>query len=662
MWLDEVNLGKPERASRYPFSFVYDGVPSEDLLPKWPHKEQIEEREDHCTRHKTVWTDPDTGLRVKWELAVYHDFPACDWTVSFKNTSRTETPVIQDVKMLDLVVGSPLSPDTPFRVHSMRGGIPNPTQFEPRVQTLHDGGALTLDAGAGRSSNKHMPFFTFESADFAVVTAIEWSGWWRADFTCRDDTLAVQAGMDRTHFLLHAGEKVSGPRMLVLHGDAGIDDALAQFRQLIAEHYAPKRPNEDRPSPIFFTNTCFTRNGHWLNETTAENQASLIRAYGGLGAEAVITDAGWMEGGWPNGVGSWTVRPDHYPEGMAPLAQTARDEGTVYGLWFEPERVAAGSWLHENRPDWLLRRKGDESTFMLDFGLREVQDYFFGLVEDFMDLPGFRVYRTDFNRDPAPYWRENDAPHRQGITEIRYIEGLYTYWDHIRRAWPDVIMENCASGGRRIDLGTIKRFHTHQKSDYWFDAETDQASLLALNRYLPASCIAAHVRDLDDYAWHSVFASSICAGWIADAEDFDAGRAKELLGQYREWRHLLQGACFALTPYPYSFTGVDTPEAQLGGWQPWQRASFESPHGQWAATQFHREDLQEGLLLFFRRPNCLARTIEVRLHGLAPGASYRIEWTGQGETAEATGAELMERLEATLTTPRSSALVHYKKV
>ena len=54
-----------------------------------------------------------------------------------------------------------------------------------------------------------------------------------------------------------------------------------------------------------------------------------------------------------------------------------------------------------------------------------------------MELPGFRVYRQDFNMDPLPYWRHNDTEDRQGITEIRYIEGVYAYWDRIRATWPD---------------------------------------------------------------------------------------------------------------------------------------------------------------------------------------------------------------------------------
>ena len=91
-----------------------------------------------------------------------------------------------------------------------------------------------------------------------------------------------------------------------------------------------------------------------MNECNAENQISLIRAYAPLSLEALVTDAGWFEGGWPAGAGNWTPRKDAYPEGMGPVAAEAKANGMVYGLWFEFERVVAGTWLHQNRPQWLL--------------------------------------------------------------------------------------------------------------------------------------------------------------------------------------------------------------------------------------------------------------------------------------------------------------------
>ena len=108
----------------------------------------------------------------------------------------------------------------------------------------------------------------------------------------------------------------------------------------------------------------------------------------------MITDAGWFEGGWPAGAGNWTPRKDAYPQGMGPVAAAARERGMVYGLWFEPERVVAGTWIHRNHPEWILSDGSkNPGTFLLNMGHPGARDYFLGIVKGFMDLPGFRFYR-----------------------------------------------------------------------------------------------------------------------------------------------------------------------------------------------------------------------------------------------------------------------------
>ncbi|KPJ62130.1 hypothetical protein AMK68_05285 [candidate division KD3-62 bacterium DG_56] len=470
-----------------------------------------------------------------------------------------------------------------------------------------------------------------------MIVAVGWSGRWRAHFECPDDKyLHVAAGLAKTHFLLHPGERVRSPRSLVFHWEGDTLDSNAQFRQLIYKHFAAKR-NGEGPLPVLFCNTAFTRGGGWLNECNAENQISLIRAYGPLGLEALITDAGWFEGGWPNGAGNWTPRKDAYPDGMAPVAAAAQAEGMVYGLWFEPERVVAGTWIHQNHPEWLLRSTDEpQDTYLLNLALPEVQEYLFGVVKGFMDLPGFRFYRQDFNMDPLPYWAHTDAPDRQGITEMKYMEGLYAYWDRIAAAWPNSIREECASGGHRIDLETVMRMHIHQKTDYWFDNEADQASSWSLSQYLPNNTFVTPINRMDDYSFHSALASSLCVGWIADAPDLDVQRAKKLLDRYREVRHLLIGAWYPLLPYSRGLND-------------------------WIASQYHRSDLDEGMILVFRRPESPHRTADVSLHGLDADASYELSYESTGAKSRAKGADLMERFQLAVPEMHRSELILYRK-
>jgi alpha-galactosidase len=302
------------------------------------------------------------------------------------------------------------------------------------------------------------------------------------------------------------------------------------------------------------------------------------------------------------------------------------------------ERVVTGSWIHKNRPEWILSST-DESqhTYLLNLGLPEVREYMFAIVKKFMELPGFRVYRQDFNMDPLPYWQYSDTPNRQGITEIKYIEGLYEFWERIAETWQDSLRIECASGGRRIDLETVMRMHVHQKSDYWFDNEIDQASIWGLSQYLPNNVFMAPINRMDDYSFHSAMATSLCLGWIADACDFDLQRTEKLVSRYRELRHLLIGAWYSLLPYSRELTD-------------------------WTASQYHRPDLDEGIILVFRRPESSVETVELSLHGLNSEATYELNYDSTGLKKRMNGSELMKRFQVTIPEKHQSELILYHSV
>jgi len=635
----QLKLGTFDFSTILPFTFTYDGQESRTLLAGWQIAQTVCRMDEGRELTTVVFTDPATGLRVTWEITRFADFPVLDWVLYFENTGADDTPIIADVQALDIVLHMPFSPTEPYRLHRTNGAPSNPQDFTVLHEVLQWWNPVTLDGGGGRSSNKDLPFFKLETGAGSLITAVGWSGQWQARLACSQaQDLHLTAGLELTHFCLHPGERVRTPSILLFQWEGDTLESNAQFRQLIYRHYAAKR-NGQSPLPTLFCNTCFTRGGGWLNECNAENQISLIKAYAPLGLEALITDAGWFEGGWPDGAGNWDPRADAYPDGMAPVAAAALEHGMVYGLWFEPERVHDGTGIDVEHPEWVLRSPNSPwaGNALLDFGLPEVQDYFFHIVKRFMDLPGFCFYRQDFNIDPLVFWRDNDAEDRQGITEMKYIMGLYAFWERIADAWPDSIREECASGGRRIDLETIKRMHIHQDSDYWFDNETDQSQIWGLSQYLPNNCFTTPINRLDDYSFHSALATSLCMGWIADAPDFDVERGKALLQRYLDIRHLLIGAWYPLLP--------DTRSRST-----------------WMGFQFHRPDLNEGLMLLFRRPESPYPTAYITLHGLDPAAVYELVDDATGTVLRATGEELMDEVQYDLPERGSSEMVVYRRV
>jgi alpha-galactosidase len=640
----------------YPFHFLYEGRSSDECLPEWEYERRLAPAPgpDSALVVET-WQAPD-GLLVTCESRFYQDTPAVDWILRFANTARRDTGLVAEVQTADLSLGGPVRNAAFWDLNTIRGGQPNPRHFEPERYRLPGKHRVRIGSDSGRSSNRHCPFFDLRTGLGSFVLGLEWSGTWQAVADTTESGLELRVGMAATHFRLHPGEEVRGPRVLLLHWTGDPEERHGCFRRLVYNHYSA-RGQGAAPLPVAFCNTCFTRGGGWLNETTAENQISLIRAYAELGAEAVITDAGWFVGGWPDGAGNYTPRADNYPDGMAPVAAAAREAGIRYGLWFEPERVVHDTDFHRLHPDWVLQAPGNTHTYLADFGLPEVREHFLEIVRGFMELPGFAVYRQDFNMDPLPYWQANDAPDRVGITEIRYVQGLYTYWETIRAEHPDCLMEECASGGHRIDLGTVMRMDIHQKTDYWFDHETDQTSLWGISQYLPNHTIVAHLVALDDYSFYSTLPSSLCLGWIADAPGFDRDRAQDLLERYRAVRHLLVGDWYPLLPCPHPWD-----DFQGWLWTPAEHAAHRLPYLHWTGSQFHRADLQEGVLLVFRRPDSPYREAQVRVRGLDRDADYELHWDGSDRRQTVSAAELEAGLVIELPSPRSAAMIHYRRL
>lgn len=647
VWVDEIAEGIVPAVEPGPcFSFVYDGRDSGELLERWRHERKRVSADQDCTLDRVVWSEPDGGLQIVCHLKRFRNEPATEWLLTFTNRGDRDTGRIERVRSLDAKLLAPCDPMTPYRLYRTNGAPSNMDDFAARTVALQPGDHEVAEATEGRSSNRDLPFFKLDTGIGSLVLAVGWSGNWQADFTCDEDhRLGVSAELCDASFVLRPGETVRTPRIVMLHSPGETWDANARFRSLVYRHYAARRAGK-RPLPLLFANTCFVEGGGWLGDlNTAENQIELIRAYAKLGIEAVVTDAGWMagsQGAWWKGCGNWhQARTDNYPQGMAPVGKAAEEAGLVYGLWHEIETVVHGTWLHLEHPEWLIdaghRTVGDTPAALLNFGRPEVPQWAADQVLEMLALPGFGFYRQDFGLiPPSAHWQANDAPDRRGISENHHVTGLYAFWEKLADGAPAAWREECAAGGRRIDLETVMRMHIHQKSDFWFNNLGDQLSLWGLSQYLPNSCVVAQLNRLDDYSFHSTLPASLCVGWKAADPDFDADRARDLVRRYKSVRHLLVGAWYPLMPY----------SRQIGDWQ---------------VTQYHRDDLDAGLILAFRRRQSSYRVAEVSCRGIDPHGRYRLRYDTTGKTREVDGHTLTDDFCIELADPPRSEMIVYEK-
>jgi len=637
LWLDALPIRDLTwLADRLPFSFRFGEKSSEELLEGCQTECTSTRIDDLRTRHTVIYRDPDTGLQVTWEAVQYDDFPAVEWVLYFENRGQDATPLLQDVQALDVTLRRAGGPREAFVLHAARGGVCTPEDFEPLPIPLRGDDTASLGAAGGRSSNKNLPLFNIDVGGRGMVVAVGWSGQWKADFAVNGKGyLQCQAGMQHSRLRLRPGERIRSPRVLVICWEGDRLRGHNFLRRLIYRHKTPLVDGR-KPLPGVQCNTWFPV-GDNGNLATAKNQIELLEAYAPLGIEYMVMDAGWFEGLWPMGVGNWTVRPDTFPDGLKPVGEAAKRAGIRFGMWFEPERVCEGTTLDREHPEWLLR-VGDNPTKLLNLGLPEVQQWFVEMVSHYVDEVPLGYFRHDCNIDPLSYWQAADEPDRVGISEIRYVEGLYSIWDELHRRYPALLMEGCASGGRRIDLESISRCHTYWKSDLYGNFMANQGHVYGANLYLPGNYLNTPLLDLsaDPYAFRSQLGGALCLGWNPRQKGFDMELAAERIDQFKALRHLA-----------------------VGDFYPLMDPSVDPMH--WTGYQFHRDDLGEGMVLLFRRKRSPYPAVQIRLRGLDPDASYELTNVDTNERRTLAGRELCRPMQIEMEKAASSTLLLYRK-
>jgi len=637
-----------------PFSFVYDGRHSSEFLRDWKFtKEKI--REDG-TKKEFVFTysSPEKGLVVRCEAVVFKDFPAIEWVLKFRNDGKTDTPIIENIKALDYLFKG----EGEFVLHRALGSNAQRDDFAPVEEWLKQGNEIRIVPLGGRSSNTtSLPFFNLEDkGKGGVLISIGWSGQWLAEFIRKEEGVQVSAGMELVHLKLHPGEEIRTPRVSLLFWE-GEDYLSSQnlFRKFLIAHHIPKIKGK----PVTLPFSCSSSGPpDEANRASVENQIEFVKPFiENYGVEYLWIDAGWFVGGWPNGVGNWFPRPDGFPKGFRPLVDEIRKMG-MKGLilWFEPERVFQGTWIDKEHHDWVIWLPGNPNG-LLNLGNEEALKWLTHHLSKMIEEEGISVYRQDFNMDPLPYWRSADLLDRQGITEIRHIEGLYKLWDELLRRHPGLIIDNCASGGRRIDLETISRSVMLWRTDYqYFEPNGQQCHTYGISFYLPTTATSCGYPNA--YLFRSAMGNGmgIWVPWNPNApyeiyrqflppmvdweprKPFPMELAKGLVEEFKKAREFFYGDYYPLSPYS---TSDDA----------------------WITYQFHREDLRGGIALIFRRQNCPQSDFLINFKGLNPSAKYELIISDdklEKKRRVLSGKRLMEGITLSIEQAPGSLLIFYR--
>jgi alpha-galactosidase len=622
----------PSSAADPPFSFVYGGTPSATLLKGWPVKRETCALDARRTRHTLAYADPKTGLVVRWTATEYHDFPTVEWTLAFKNEGTADTPLLSEIQAVDTRFQR--GKEGEFRLHYNTGSPAAPNDYEPHARPLGPKTTERIATSGGRSTNSNMPYFNVEWPGQGVIVVLGWPGQWAAEFI-RDDAagLRVRGGQELTRFTLHPGEEVRAPMAVLQFWKGDWTGSQNVWRRWMLAHNLPRPGGKPMPPAIM---VCLS-DAYPGMKSNAADEIRYIDHYVQAGAKPDYwwIDAGWYPcgTGWEN-VGTWEPDPQRYPKGLREVADRVHAAGMKLVVWFEPERVAKGTWLTEHHPEWVL---GGNGGGLLNLGNPEARAWLTEHVDKMIVEQGIDLYRQDFNMEPLGYWRNNDRPDRQGITEIRHVGGFLAYWDELRRRHPDMPIDTCASGGRRNDLDTLRRAFPLLRSDYRFEPAGTQGHTYGMAMWIPY--YGTGVWAVSDYAVRSHWCP-----WLGIGPNEVAGKGTDWTNYRRMIAELRRVApYFSGDYYPLTAYGLDDTA--------------------WMAWQFDRPDLGEGMVQVFRRAGSYYESARFSLGGLEPEARYSITDLDSGRSQEHTGHELVaEGLKVSPERRSSATVLLYKKV
>jgi alpha-galactosidase len=568
----------------------------------------------------------------------YEDFPTLEWTVYFRNAGSNDTPVISDIQALQITFER--QADREFTLHHWAGSQATPDDYRPFEARLAPKTEKRFASSGGRGSDGVWPYFNVDWGSQGVIAAVGWPGQWAATFTRNDQSgLHVRAGQELTHFRLRPGEEARTP-LIVLQFWNGGNWVRAQniWRQWMRQHNVP-RLNGELPPPLFPASSA-----NQLSEMQKANEQNQKQFIDGYLAHGIHLDFWWMDAGWYTfrdgwwNVGTWEVDRNRFPNGLRAVSNHAHQHGIKTLLWFEPERVTPGSWLYENHKEWLLGADGQQK--LLDLGNPAARQWVVEHVEKVMADEAIDLYRQDFNFPPLGYWRANDAPDRQGLTEIKHVCGYLAFWDELRRRHPGRLIDTCASGGRRNDLETLRRAVPLHKSDMEYPNLTaKQTQLYGLAFWVPYFGAPVYPADrVDVYGFRSGIAPMTGVGYDSRREDLDYALLRRLVGEWRKVAPiLLHGDYYPLT-------------------------SWNAAGDVWMAWQFDWPTNNQGVVQAFRRPDCPYESARLRLCGLDAAAKYELLNADQETSTTMNGRELMETgLLLTLKDRPSAALITYSR-
>ena len=503
-------------------------------------------------------------------------------------------------------------------------------------------GKQSVASARGGSSHQQHPFMALVSPgctqEYGEVYAMHfvYSGNFLAQAELTQfDTVRMTMGISPETFgwLLRPGESFQAPEAVLTYSERGLGRMTRNYHDFYRNHLI-RSPYRDKKRPILINNWEAT-----YFEFDTEKLLEIARVAAVAGIEMLVMDDGWF--GKRNeancSLGDWVVNEEKLKGGLPYLVEQINALGMAFGIWFEPEMISPDSDLYRAHPDWAIRLPGrapvqSRSQYVLDLSRTDVREYVYESVAAILRSANIAYVKWDMNRqlsDLGSAWLTADS---RGELSHRFVLGLYELQERLVTEFPDLLLENCSSGGGRFDPGML-----YYSPQIWCSDDTDAIERLAIQEgtalIYPLSTMGAHVSACPNHILkrqtpfetrgHVALAGTF--GYELDVTKLDQEELAMIPAQvalYHKYNDLIRGGDY------------------------YRIASYRENHSHdcWAVAAKDRSEVLVTWVQVLARANVHSR--RVRLRGFDPKARYRLEDTEQIYAGEMLlrGGFLMENL------------------
>src|SRR5574344_726243 len=378
----------------------------------------------------------------------------------------------------------------------------------PVNEALTDGMKVIRNSDGSRNAHCDAPEMMFsingkaqENTGKVIGAALCWNGNYELRVNTPDCyTHQIYAGIcpDASEYTLEPGEVFTTPRLALTLSDEGMSGVSRNFHRWARFH--GQLHNGDKTRKILLNSW----EGVYFN-INEQGMFNMMHNIKDLGGELFVMDDGWFGNKYERNddtttLGDWMVDKKKLPGGIASLIGKADSLGIKFGIWIEPESSNTKSEFYEKHPDWELKEKNRDlklgrvgTQVLLDMCNPKVQDFVFNIVDNMMkENPKIYYIKWDANCPLQNFGSSYLPSNKQSHIYIEYHRGLIKALQRIRAKYPDLVIQDCASGGGRANYGILPYF-----DEFWTSDNNDPYQRIFIqwgtSYFFPSNAMAQHI-------------------------------------------------------------------------------------------------------------------------------------------------------------------------